>query len=918
MSSHAALARHLRRLAAPARGTAADAELLGRFVRHGDQDAFAALVARHGPMVLGVCRRVLAGAADAEDAFQATFLLLARKAAGLHNPAALSAWLHGVALRVARKAHAAGARHPAAPLADNLPDGRPDPLDTLSSRELLGILDEEVSRLPETYRLPVVLCYLQGRTAAEAARLLGWTAGSVRGRLERGRARLQRRLTRRGLAVPAGLLCVALAAPSAAPACLVQGAVRTMTEGISANPRAVALAAAAGRAMTAVPLKVAAALLLVLGAVAAGAAAVRQPAPPAEPPTARPLPPANDRQARRDRYGDPLPAGAIARLGTVRFRHSYTTAGVVFSPDGTRLASIGGFSTGRPVVVWDAATGRELFALPAPGSVLAASFAPDGKSLLVVTSRNGVYRWDVVTGKKAEHIADTGDCRCAALTPDGRTLAVGSEPTIRLFDLGTGKEIRNMTDKGLTVLALAIAPDGRSLASGSEDGTVRLWDPATGGEVWQVPAHSPQVLSLTYSPNGRTLATGGADGAVRLWDVGTGKRRRTIMVGKDIAVRAVRFSSDGKTLAVGAGPSVRLWDVAEGKELHRWDAFTVMVWDVALSPDGNTLAAAEWIGSAVRLFDLKTGRQFPPGDGHTGLVEILRFAADGKTLASVGRGNVRFAWDLATQHGERAPGGPPGKWTAHALSPDGKTLATADGGLLRLWDFASGKELATLGPKGGPVSGMAYSPDGRLLAAAAEDRTIRLWDVAARRELRRMKGVEESAGCLVFSPDGKVLASAVDSVSRVPPIRLWDVATGELIRRLDGPRWQCILAFSPDGKYLAAGGIDDSAGKMLVRPAYGKSAWVWETATWKRRWMLDGHEKGIYSLAFSPDSKRLATGACEGDDKVRLFDLATGKEERSFSGHHSGVTSLAFSPDGRVLASGAGDSTILLWDVGRR
>jgi RNA polymerase sigma factor (sigma-70 family) len=197
----------------------ADATLLERFVRHRDQGAFSALVDRHGPLVLRVCRRVLADGQAAEDAFQAVFLVLARKAADLLCGPSLTAWLHGVAWRVARKARAASARRHQREVA--VPalvpaDPHPDPLAELSARELLTMLDEEVQRLPEVYRLPVLLCCLEGRTQEEAAGQLGWTAGSVKGRLERGRKRLHQRLARRGLTLTAVLAAVELSRAVAA------------------------------------------------------------------------------------------------------------------------------------------------------------------------------------------------------------------------------------------------------------------------------------------------------------------------------------------------------------------------------------------------------------------------------------------------------------------------------------------------------------------------------------------------------------------------------------------------------------------------------------------------------------------------------------------------------------------------------
>jgi RNA polymerase sigma factor (sigma-70 family) len=189
---------HLHRLAASA---APDAILLRRWIEQHEDDAFAALMARHGPMVLGICRRILGDVQEAEEVFQAVFLVLARQAAKLRQPEALSGFLHTVALRLARKARTAQRRRRMQTNTDvpECVDPQASPLDVLSGRELLSLIDAEIGRLPETQRLPVLLCLLQGRTMEEAARQLGWTIGSVRGRLARGREQLRQRLSHRGL-----------------------------------------------------------------------------------------------------------------------------------------------------------------------------------------------------------------------------------------------------------------------------------------------------------------------------------------------------------------------------------------------------------------------------------------------------------------------------------------------------------------------------------------------------------------------------------------------------------------------------------------------------------------------------------------------------------------------------------------------
>src|SRR5262245_50630257 len=197
-----------RLLAQQSAAPAADAELLCRFLKQRDDAAFTELVKRHGPMVYRVCRRVLADADLANDASQAVWLVFARKAATVKPPESLAAWLHGVAWRVAHKARVSETRRLARemPSSDLSPlDPHPDPLSELTARELLHALDEEVQRLPLAYRLPVILCCLEGHTQEEAARKLGWTPGSVKGRLERGRAKLHARVVQRGLTLSAVL-----------------------------------------------------------------------------------------------------------------------------------------------------------------------------------------------------------------------------------------------------------------------------------------------------------------------------------------------------------------------------------------------------------------------------------------------------------------------------------------------------------------------------------------------------------------------------------------------------------------------------------------------------------------------------------------------------------------------------------------
>jgi RNA polymerase sigma factor (sigma-70 family) len=222
-----------------------DAELMDRWRSCVDPAAVDQLVRRHGRMVLGVCRRTLRDPNDADDAFQATFLVFLRKARSLARPGQVAGWLHGVALRVARKAREVGARRrhretvmiePAAP------EPRED------NRELCRLLDAEIDRLPEKYRLPIVLCELEERTLDEAARMLAWPKGTVAGRLSRGREMLRRRLSlRRAIGLPIFLFGIA-GASAARAASLPETLVATTVAAASGRGAPAGRAAAIARA----------------------------------------------------------------------------------------------------------------------------------------------------------------------------------------------------------------------------------------------------------------------------------------------------------------------------------------------------------------------------------------------------------------------------------------------------------------------------------------------------------------------------------------------------------------------------------------------------------------------------------------------------------------------------------------------
>ena len=740
MAANSLLLHHISQLVA---APEPDAVLLQRFLCQGDEAAFTALVKRHGSLVHHVCRRVLADTHLAEDAFQATFLVLARRARSIRRPTSLAAWLHGVAHHMALRARRREQRRQQSEtaVADlSSPDPRPDPLAEVSAREVLVILDEEVARLPEVFRLPILLCGLEGLGLEETARRLGWTRDSVKGRLERGRKRLHERLVQRGLTLTAVLAAaeiaqgsntVGLAASATARAALAFAAGKAT---VSAGIAALAEEAVKGLALTRATVVMM--LVLAAGMVVAGTGAMLLPGW-ADPPAKQTAPPVGQETAPRqpkedflqptDRYGDPLPAGALARLGTSRFRLQGIRC-LVYSPDGKTLAS-GGDSGGGPIRFWDAATGKLLRRLEneVDEYITSLTFSQDGKLL-----------------------ASTG-------------LPKRGDITVRLWDAITGKQLREFGGSSETGYTTAFSLDGKLLANGGQDGTIHVWEAASGRELLRFRGQPGPIGSLVISPDGKTLAANDSNGIIRLWDTATGKVLRQLPGQK---TDLLAFSPDNLTLASGNsdGP-VCFWEVATGKErlqvaFPRSIILSRAGDNILFSPDGTRLAA----GYPGVILDVRTGKELVRLEEHSCWHRCLAFSPDGKILAGDGLGRIRF-WDTATGKEIFKDSAHREKVSSLSFFPDGKTLATASADrTVRIWDTATGKELFQFRGHGPFIPGegnhLAVSPDGHTVAAWLGD-TFFHWDIRKPGPIEefRVPGEWFSSRVVTFTARGRMLAA---------------------------------------------------------------------------------------------------------------------------------------------------------------
>jgi RNA polymerase sigma factor (sigma-70 family) len=920
-----------------------DAELLAAFASSRDEAAFAELVRRHARLVQGTARRLVRDPDAAADVFQATFLLLARKADAVPWGPTVGPWLYQAARRLGAKARALAARRPTpVPCDPDVPAPASDPSAGLVWAEVRDALDQALAALPSRLRDPLVLCYLEGLTQDEAAAALGCLTSTVKGRVTQGRERLRRLLARRGLS-----LSVALAGPLVAESSVAAG-VAAATARAAAAFRASGVAAPSVLALlrgAPAAWKPTAALVGLALVCAAGAVGLPGPEPAAAPPP----PPAAARADVRepaDAFGDPLPPGGVARIGTRRLcGPPDDPRWLGFSPDGAKLASQNWYC----VSVWDAATGRLLVERTdyraREGAV---AWRADGTGVALVRLPDWSYFVSAFTDP-AEKLptpppaaGPPGNPNAAqipggpdvldflALSPDATRVALVRDPRAEQFliDLlpatpgqalaalkpartlgpfpSPCREVRYTAGGHLYFLTGPVQEKG--------DWAVSVVDPDKNVVARTTPIPSPGMCAWRYmlglSADARLAAIpprttpakkNTYDGTIRVWDLTAGKELWSLPFAGNAYGTGHAFAPDGKGLITSTDKSYfQVWDATSGKEaarpptgfVERQGASAVVV-----SPDGKRFATARRDGR-VDVWDTATGKAAVPLDTHRDVIDAVAVSPDGRLAATDGfDGSVRV-WGLATGKPVCAIPVPADRephqgWFGSrsrrrpTFAPDGRGLLFTEGGRLAMADPATGKSLDLPGAmRGQPGRIGGFTADGKTLATYTAD-AVTLWEWPA-----GAAGITVSVPVRTDQPAGG----------------------GEERERMHVHS----AALSPDGRWLFT-----YAGRDGQPAAHD----VWDARTGKHLHRLAAPQTDYLSAAFAADGRVLYLGGRGVDrpDQVRklaAWDPAAGTLLLQFADPYPKpvaespaaeaalkrrmdlrtVEAVAASPDGRLLA----------------
>ena len=632
------------------------------------------------------------------------------------------------------------------------------------------------------------------------------------------------------------------------------------------------------------------------------------------------LPLGAQESTRKDLFGDPIPEGALVRMGSVRFRSDSSIACIVFAPDGKSVVTAG---YSNKVTFWDVATGKPARTITFAGSsVSAMQFSRDGKVLALACDNSTIRLLDPRNGAEKRSFQDPMyrySTMTMSLSPDGKVVAVThrSYRQIVLWDAETGAQKRRIANVGnYNTPPVVFTPDSSHFITQWTDGRLHLIETSTGKDVRNleptvaanVAPNVTRITSLALSRDGKQVIDRPyGEQFYRIVEVASGKevRRWNWTGGQQYSsTGALALTPNGRFLVEASGDSsLRVWGIASGKLIRELSASSGWFGVLALSPDGKRVATAS--GQSIYVWDVVQARQLHAGSGHQASVTRLVFTPDGKQLVSLGGSTLR-AWDAGSGrelHLTR-PGYTYGIVNLFASS-DGKSIRWVSGDrAMYQWKIGEASPVRLTSPKNTlNFNNQAISPDGKLLAGInASDRKLRLIDLLGNKPDRELTVVTNAySNILTFSPEGRTLAVS-SSQDRV--VTLFDVSTGAEVRKL--------MPITGTGNYYGSPAITFSPdGRSLLKFENGELR-VIETASGGERARLPREALAAYSQLVWSDNGRLVARS-QSDGLVIVHDTFTGRELFRRNTGQGVVYGLAFSRDGRKLATGGANTTVLVW-----